>query len=156
MRGLFIVGPIYVALTSVAAWNEGGIVPWVFVAMTSLVVVGLGAAVASIDATLRFNTLYAITDRQVLVLGWQWRRGRRTFQLPLAEMRYYPSMTVRATGAGTIRFTADGWFREPGRGLSDDPTPTFDRIADVRAVHAILISATKAAGGRVPGDEATP
>jgi hypothetical protein len=51
----------------------------VFVAMTSLVVVGLGAAIASIDATLRFNTLYAITDRQVIVLSWQWRHGGARF-----------------------------------------------------------------------------
>jgi hypothetical protein len=70
-------------------------------------------------------------------------------------MRYYPSMTVRATGAGTIRFTTDGRYRPPGRGLAQDPTPTFDRIADVRAVHAIVIAATKVAGGRVPGAEAT-
>ena len=89
MRGLLIVGPIYLAITSVAAWNERSIVPWVFVAIASLVVGGLGAATASIDATLRLNTLYAITDRQVLVLGWQWRHGRRTFRLPLADMRYY-------------------------------------------------------------------
>ncbi len=26
-------------------------------------------------------------------------------------------------------------------GLADDPTPTFDRIADVRAVHAIYVAA---------------
>ncbi len=110
---------------------------------------------ASIDAALRFSTLYAITDCQVLVLGWQWRHGRRVFRLPLAGMRYYPSMTVRATGAGTIRFTTDGWFRSHRRFFADDPAPTFDRIADVRAVHAILSAATKAAGGRVPGDGAT-
>jgi hypothetical protein len=28
MRGLLIVGPIYVAITAVAAWNEGSVVPW--------------------------------------------------------------------------------------------------------------------------------
>jgi hypothetical protein len=155
MRGILVMGPIYLAVSWAIAGTESGIGTKVIAAILSLLVLGLGLAVVSIDAERRFNTLYAITDQHVLVLGWQRRHGRRTFRLALAGMRYYPSMTVRAKGTGTIRFTTDGWFKGNKGGLADDAAPTFDRIADVRAVHAILISATKLAGGRVPGDEAS-
>ncbi len=101
MRGLLIWGPIYLAISWAMAGAESGVGPKVIAAILSLIVVALGIAVVSIDAELRFNTLYAITDRRVLVLGWEWRRGRRTFRLPFTAMRYCPSIAVRATGAGT-------------------------------------------------------
>jgi hypothetical protein len=153
-RGILIVGPLAIVTWSVMGWREGGVAPMLIVAIVSLLMLGLGVAVASIDAGLRFNTLYAISDRRVLVLGWEWRRGRRTFRLSFTDLRYYPSLTVRATGAGTIRFTTDGWFRNNRGGLADDPTPTFDRIADVRAVHSIFVAA-EAARRRDSGDVAT-
>jgi hypothetical protein len=153
-RGLLVMGPIAIAISWALAGAQSGVPPKVIAAMVSVLVLGLGTAVASIDARLRVNTLYAITDRRVLVLGWKWRHGRRTFRLPLTDLRHVPSVSVTASGAGTIRFTTDGGAWLHGGRLADEPTATFDRIADVRAVHAIVVAAAEAATRRVSGDGA--
>ena len=134
--------PFFVALYA-GAWRERSVVLTMLAVVTTLAALGLVFAVASIDATLRFNRLYALTNRAVLVLGWRWRQGRVTFRLPYTEQRYYPSVTVRGSGAGTIRFDPMAWGTR--RSFTEEPTATFDRIADVKAVHAIYVAAAEAA-----------
>jgi len=68
------------------------------------------------------------------------------FRLPYTEQRDYPSVTVRRSGAGTIRF--DPMSLRARRSFAEEPTATFDRIADVKAVHAIYVDAAEAAKAR--------
>jgi len=138
--------PFFVALYA-GAWAERSVVPTMLAVVTTLAALGLVFAVASIDATLRFNRLYALTNRAVLVLGWRWRQGRVTFRLPYAEQRYSPSVTIGGSGAGTIRFGPMGWGAR--RFFAEEPTATFDRIADVKTVHAIYVDAAASGGPTV-------
>ena len=128
------------------AWTERSVVLTMLAVVITLAVLGLVFAVASIDATLRFNRLYALTDRAVLVLGWRWRQGRVTFRRPYTEQRHDPSVRVRRSGAGTISFDPMAWGTR--RFFAEEPTATFDRIADVKAVLGIFTAASDAAKRR--------
>jgi len=144
--GVLLWVPFLVALYA-GAWRERSVVLTMLAVVMTLAAPGVGFAMASIDATLRFNRLYALTNRAVLVLGWRWRQGRLTFRLPYTEQRDYPSVTVRRSGAGTIRF--DPMSLRARRSFAEEPTATFDRIADVKAVHAIYVDAAEAAKARL-------
>jgi hypothetical protein len=145
----FLLALPFLVSVFVGAWTERSVVLTVLGLLMTLAILVLAAATVSIDATVRFHTLYAITDRAVLVLGWKWRQGRRTIRLPFTALRYSPSVTVRPSGAGTIHFTPERLER---RGLAPEPIPSFQRIADVKAVVEIFDAASEAARRQASGD----
>jgi hypothetical protein len=108
-----------------------------------------------VDAWLRANTHYAVTDQRVLIL----RTGRFASFIALRrEALPDIRLTECADGSGTIRFGAAAAFS--GRmGWSNwtpslDPTPQLIAIADARAVFDLLQRPMAAAEPRIALDSA--
>ena len=101
-----------------------------------------------LDAWLRSNTAYALTERRVLILRWgPWSsfKAIRLDRLPEA------TLNEGTNGRGTIRFGEQGslWGGRSGSAgswiASLDPTPQLLSIPDVRKVFALIQQNTQRA-----------
>ena len=102
------------------------------------------AVPAVLDLMVRSRTVYALTDRRVLIAGGL--NGRRVTSLPLASLTEI-SLDVRADGSGTIGFGPERKQAAQALGytwISPDSSHRLDRIDDVRAVHAHILEAQRA------------
>jgi hypothetical protein len=91
-----------------------------------------------VDACLRANTSYAVTDRRVLIV-----RSGKTISLDLDRLSEI-QLAERRNGSGTLRFgpSAVYWGRTSGGfgywSPALDPTPQFIAIADARSVFDLI------------------
>ena len=99
---------------------------------------------ALLDLVVRSHTVYALTDRRVLIAGGL--NGRRVTSLPLASLTEI-SLDVRADGSGTIGFGPERKQAAQALGytwIRPDSSHRLDRIDDVRAVHARILESQRA------------
>lgn len=112
--------------------------PWFFLLWGAMfVAAGLYFVIGRfiLDAWLRFNTQYAVTDRRVLIL----RSGAFSSFVALnREQLPQTQLTESGNGRGTIVFgePASAWAGNRLRGLTPalDPTPQFIAIENARSV----------------------
>jgi len=100
-----------------------------------------------VDARLRENTYYAVTDQRILIVSKFF--GHKVQSL---NLRHLPelSLTQKADGSGTITFGLSGPFSARGNfqwpGASRYQGPSFDMVERVREVYGIVQEAQKRAG----------
>jgi hypothetical protein len=91
------------------------------------------------DAWRRGRTVYGLTDRRVLIL-----RPSKQISLVLDRIGEM-SLQERTNGRGSIVFGSSGVNRQNAWG-GEPVVPTFEFIADARAVYAAIRDAQKKAG----------
>ncbi|HOB42741.1 MAG: PH domain-containing protein [Bacillota bacterium] len=119
------------------------VVGWLFIAIGLYLLVGR----FFVDARVRRNTYYGVTDRRILILTGFF--GNRFVSIPLDRVGEMNAIR-RADGSGTIQFGRPTYI--PGWGDSTmnghhyqnwrrvDP-PSFEMIEDVLSVRNIIVSA---------------
>ena len=100
-----------------------------------------------VDARIRANTRYGLTDKRVLIVtGFS---GNRFISIPLERIGEL-NVSRRADGSGTIRFGRTAYLEDwHGSSLSDHrrysyrriEPPSFDLIDDVLAVRDLIVRA---------------
>ena len=100
-----------------------------------------------VDARVRANTAYVLSDRRAVIVSGLFSKTARSVDLRVAPE---VSVTERASGTGTITFgtspTGAAWFAgAPWPGMSDRLPPAFELIANVRTVYQQVRAAQTAA-----------
>jgi len=97
------------------------------------------------DAAQRARTCYAVTNRRALILTRLGRRRLRSVSLcTVLDLE----LEVRRDGTGTLRFNTGAARPRRTRGGDDhQEMPCFERIADARAVQALILEVQLALRG---------
>lgn len=99
-----------------------------------------------VDARMRANTYYGLTDRRIIIVSGLFTRTTNT--LPLRTLNDV-SVQERNDGSGTIQFGRSlfpSWYagmRWPG--MTQSQAPSFDLIDNAKQVHDLVMKAQQAA-----------
>jgi len=115
-----------------------------FFAAFGLIFVGVGLVLLFgrfyLDARMRANTFYAITDRRVLILSGMKRINLTTLNIKNLDVIEY---SERADGSGSIYFGGKGPMSLVGSSMNWYPgvkiIPMLDQIAEARVVYMKLM-----------------
>ena len=100
-----------------------------------------------VDARMRSNTYYGLTDRRVLILSGLTSRSVQS--TPLRTLHEI-GLSEKSDRSGTIVFGSPhpmaAWYQGfAWPGMRQYQTPSFEGIADARAVHSEILNAQRAA-----------
>ena len=124
-----------------ATWAEIRRIPFVLVGVYFIV------GRFFVDARMRSNTYYGLTDRRVLILSGLTSRSVQS--TPLRTLHEI-GLSEKSDRSGTIVFGSPhpmaAWYQGfAWPGMRQYQTPSFEGIADARAVHSEILNAQRAA-----------
>ena len=103
-----------------------------------------------VDARHRAKTIYALTDRRVLIISGL--LSQTTTTLPLTSLHEI-SVRERSDRSGTVTFGPRHPFGNwnpgmPWPGMGQHQTPSFDMIENAKHIHDQVVEARRAVGQR--------